>query len=853
MEYCITQDFDVPLGHSPIFNVAMHGLIVCPSGVSKTEKAEMKKLVLWMGGYFTIDLDVDCTHLVTDTVRSKKYEEASTAGIQILHPDWVKDVWRANQEHTVLARDPIFEKHRLPIFHKLVITSTNLPVAEKEEIRKLIEVNGGTYSRVYKTNTVNILILKKDATSSEKYKISLKFKIDCLTPEWVFESVRKKYAVPIDSFRVSSLQHSTPTKDDGDIGHFSMMSNISRISSMTTVSNKEIDETIQNNTPRPSTSKLITPNKDETVNYKDRLKSLTLTEIKNSGAFLDGCNIYLIGFTRTESMKLNKIISNAGATLYTDLSDSISHVVCGNATEKEIKGVHDSKVQCKIVTFDWLLESHRLQYPAEEENYMMLVKRVPPEAEPPSPASKKSIEAMNASFKRPADVPRRRLDLGESSSSVVQKYLHPIPEVSSMSNFTHDSYNSDVAPEDIEVLTFLQSTTFYFYGYEEGMTQLMADVESALGVVVNDTYTGNVDYILVPVDGVEKIEPPVKGLNIVNDLWLEDCVANRGIVPIMYYHEPIVIQGFNNILHDVRLSFTNFQGSIKLYLAAVAGVLGATILDQYPKKETPLLICAKTEGSKYEAALKWKYPVVTDEWLLDTFKEKRVKKIANYLLGKSIIPEHIEVFQRLNQEEVEEIQSHENPPTNDEVFLGDLTTEGNPTNATLQRSAKRKSDELDNDDDDDTPIQVRRDTQNKDKPSAVSTPIRHKRLALLALETPTNKRNEDTPTTSKVNKMYADFDTPVRKTIRDTMKLNININDKISPNGTVKTPEISKYLKMPNTPLSINPNASPCTQWGVQRSIEAAEMMRFRKGSPKKKSPTAEQIREEYFRTLLGM
>uniref|UniRef100_A0A1B0CTU4 BRCT domain-containing protein n=2 Tax=Lutzomyia longipalpis TaxID=7200 RepID=A0A1B0CTU4_LUTLO len=877
LEDCLTLDLSVPLGTSPIQNVAMHGMVVCPSGISKAEKAEIEKLVLWMGGYFTNQLDVSCTHLVTSTVRSKKYEEAATRELQILHPDWVKDVWETNQRQKVTASDAVFEKHRLPIFYRLVITSTQLPIAEREAIKKLVEQNGGRYSPEYKTNVVNILILKKTATSSEKYKLSLKYKIDCLTPEWIYDSVRKKYAVPIETYRVSSVKHSTPTKDANDLSRFSMMSDISRISSATSATPKaiEIDETVPDQS-QSSAKAATTPCRES---LKGKLGHLQKNS-KGSGAFLDGISIFLMGFTRTESMALNKIISNAGATLYTQLSDNVSHVICGEPSGSDLKSLHKAKVHCKIVTFDWLLECQKEKHAVDEEPYLQLLRKEILDAEPPSPASKRSIEAMNSSFKKP-EIPRRKLNLDPGpSTSVVQKYLPPVDASSASAGMSKTTNNPDISntdPEEEEILTFLKDKNFYLYGYEEELSQAVMDVEMAGGMVVNENFKGTVDYVFVPVAGLECINPPVKGKQIVNDLWLEECVGSRDILPVQYYHQPIVYQGIKDLLYGINISFTNITGCLKLYLSALAGALGATILDQYPKKETPLLICSKPEGSKYSAALRWNYPVVTEKWLLETYKERKIKKIGDYLLAKVTIPEHIEVFRKLNQEEEEPKQSQNIVP--EEIYLGDVTTEGNPPNDCInvpqesfheasgrakrtspadqgdvsqsRRPQKRNSNEMDEEDEEDdvdTPEVVR--VASKSTPlMPLKTPIRHKRLALLSIDTPTNREAEDTPTMKSVKEM-GDFETPVRNTIRDVMKKNYPIE--MNPDGTVKTPETPYWTKMPSTPLAWNANASPRTQWAVKRKVEAAEAMRFPKIPPREKSPTARELRRQFYRTLLG-
>ncbi|GAB0098513.1 hypothetical protein DMENIID0001_142550 [Sergentomyia squamirostris] len=852
LEYCLTQDTLVPLTR-PIYTVAMDKMVITASGMSKPEKKEIEELVFWMGGYFTEDLDCTCTHLVATTVRSKKYEQASISGLEIMHPNWVKDVWEENKEETVLASDAVFHHHRLPIFANLTITSTGLNSKEKEDIIRLIVNNGGKYLREFKTKSVNILILKQSGIFSEKYKNSIRNKIDCLSPDWIHESVKMKYAVPIDHYRIVSEMHSTPIEDKERGRHFSLMStDISRISSATVTSDCEINETKQSITTRSSTSSK--PNQED-LSYRDMMKNFNLTKTKESGAFLDGCNIYLVGFTCREAQKLNKVISNAGATIYTDPADNITHAVVGNATGDDLNELHERGIQCKVVKFSWLLECQKVKQPVDEEPHLVATKKIRTEAEAPSPASKKSIQAMNNSFKKP-QIPRKRLDLGEPSTSVVQKYLPSATDVSANGAYdlTHDNYNTDVDPSEHEVLTFFQNLIFFLYGYHEDYCQEQLDVEQFGGTLVDATFTGTVDYILLPIDGVEKIDPPVKGKNIVNDLWLEDCVTNRSVVSIEFYHKPIIIEEPKDLLQGVYLTFSNYSGNLKLYLVAMAGVLGAMMLDDYPKSKTPLLICSKPEGSKYAAAMKWKYPVVTKDWLMDTFKEKRVKKIQNYLLGRAVVSTGIEIFEKLNQDELPSSSEARPQPEvrrTENAFLGDVTTEENSCNQSHHTSLKRKSDNMYVDDEDEEENVTIQGT--KSIPSAykgIKTPVRHKRLALLALDTPTNKKTPDTPITSELKKNYADLETPIRNCLRESAMQNINIDEYRKADGTIRTPSTPADLRMPTTPLDPDPNATPGAQWSRLRSIEACDSLCIPTAGAKKKSTPQSEVRRQFYKTL---
>lgn len=63
--------------------------------------------------------------------------------IPIVTKDWVAAIWEENLNHFIKADDPIFDKYKCPVFMNLIVTSTNLSKRQKEEIKNLINNNGG--------------------------------------------------------------------------------------------------------------------------------------------------------------------------------------------------------------------------------------------------------------------------------------------------------------------------------------------------------------------------------------------------------------------------------------------------------------------------------------------------------------------------------------------------------------------------------------------------------------------------------------------------------------------------------------------------------------------------------------
>ena len=63
--------------------------------------------------------------------------------IPIVTKEWVEAIWEENLKSFVTPDDSMFNKYKASVFLNLVVTSTNLPKRQKEEIKRLINSNGG--------------------------------------------------------------------------------------------------------------------------------------------------------------------------------------------------------------------------------------------------------------------------------------------------------------------------------------------------------------------------------------------------------------------------------------------------------------------------------------------------------------------------------------------------------------------------------------------------------------------------------------------------------------------------------------------------------------------------------------
>uniref|UniRef100_A0A1A9WPL4 BRCT domain-containing protein n=1 Tax=Glossina brevipalpis TaxID=37001 RepID=A0A1A9WPL4_9MUSC len=726
---CLVNNEPIPLGTSPVYTTAMRNLQISASGISSQEKDRLKILIQWMGGHYFQNFGRAITHLISNTIKSNKYEHATLNDIPVMHVDWVQRVWERSCNEDVTATDEEFEKYRLPIFFGINVTCTGIGMDQRNEIMRLVNDNGGTYQRDFRPHFVDVVITKKDKTDSEKYKAAVRYKKDILIPEWIFGSVQKGFALPTKNYEVKSFKVSTPTKDNQSMASFvsgdnTQLSDISRISS---VGNKAspnelstVNETIpsaMNDTPgfavpAPLSAKDLRKDVFKKTSiaslYRQVFEEINPKEAKKAGNFLDGCCIYLSGFRSDEREKLNRILNAGGATRYDAVTEELTHIIVGQLDDHEFNSWKANNVLAgvHIVRLDWLLESIKRKQLASEVIHRVSLPTAQ-EHDAPSPSSKRTLRSMNHSFKQP-EKPIRKilfLEVDEKNDRNVSALLRPLassteqtpsaeeqvliaqysqenipaavmpavnpPELGNRSNSaeisskcgsindrppTSAAVTAAAAPSttqtssinltdctgvtiDTENLDFFQGMSLYIdknYFPEEFFTQMINECEGAHGNVVPSTFQDTVDYAIVSFEYTfDPKKLPVKVKQIVTELYVESCMKVNKLVPIEYYHKHVPLTANNRPLEGMIIVISIYSLLERDFIESLAQLSGATVNKTFVKKEKPLLVCPSPEGSKYEGALKWRYPVVTSAWLMDCAKEGKKLPYLEYLVGDS--------------------------------------------------------------------------------------------------------------------------------------------------------------------------------------------------------------------------
>ena len=367
---CLKNVQPLPQISEPVHNIAMLDVVACCTNVPVARRNKLKDLIVMMGGIMVGDFTHSVTHLIAGEVGSKKYIVACEIGIKIMQPSWVQECWERNQCDFIDANDDRFKKHLCPCFKGLTICVTGLSAEARQEIKMLTEKNGGKYSGELNMRTCTHLIVR--FAKGEKYNYAKQWRIHCISPQWFFDCVKSGFCREEKSYKIE--------KGDDSVFEESRFLNSSQSRVDMTVQS-DVDTTIASTKAAAIAAKRIKSREEEkpinaenetrfeedfmkTADFK--LKSFDTSKldidglnIKMSDSFLDGCKFFVSGIPQHVMDYLRKIINAVGAMRFSQLNESISHIILGDSVSKDIKEFLENNVQKPyVVSPEWLINCY---------------------------------------------------------------------------------------------------------------------------------------------------------------------------------------------------------------------------------------------------------------------------------------------------------------------------------------------------------------------------------------------------------------------------------------------------------------------------------------------------------------
>ena len=362
MSYCsvmlasLATNSPVPELPYPVYTTAMRGLIITTSGMELTEKKRIKKMVERMAGIHSNAFHDGVTHLVASTTRSQKYEVAVEKEIPCMLAKWVEDVWTVSSRELVTAVDPRFSVHRCPPLLGVTVCVSQLNRADRDLLKRSVETYGGVYSGVLEMDTTTVLICT--SPEGEKYNHAKKWNIPCVSSQWVFHSIEKGSCLQTNKYRVDkrNLLHQKQHLKDPPL-------NIS--SSVSTV---QVNETMNSSSMELAMNTSLKGKRTE-----EWLVELELGKVKKAGSFLDGCKVFLSGFTKSAETQLARVLKYSGAVRLAQLVESVTHCVHSvdaiTVAPETNRLLEELDLSPHMVSIQWVVESLLQGKPVTEADY----------------------------------------------------------------------------------------------------------------------------------------------------------------------------------------------------------------------------------------------------------------------------------------------------------------------------------------------------------------------------------------------------------------------------------------------------------------------------------------------------
>ncbi|KAM4821343.1 DNA topoisomerase 2-binding protein 1 isoform 1-T1 [Thomomys bottae] len=661
--FCMRHQQCVPRAEHPVYNMVLSDVTVSCTSLEKDKREEVHKYVQMMGGQVYRDLNISVTHLIAGEVGSKKYLVAANLKKPILLSSWIRTLWEKSQENKIARYTEVnMEEFRCPVFLGCVICVTGLGGADRKMVQQLTVKHGGQYMGQLKMNECTHLVVKEP--KGQKYECARKWNVHCVTTQWFFDSVEKGFCQDESMYKVEPVlaerggpSTSTPT-GPVSTSENQMLSSVSRIS---TISGSYINESI--------CSSALSSKLESTA---ESLDNLDVSAFQAPEDLLDGCRIYVCGFSGRKLDKLRRLVNSGGGIRFNQLNEDVTHVILGDYDDELKQFWSKSAHRPHVVGARWLLECFSKGYLLPEEPYVHAHYQPAELSVAEQPASKAALFNKSSSFSAPRVAPRVAPEpadeellsqyVSNDSTIVLAKepeasawearpcngLTPPPPNPPPLSDSTHISPPHDQASpshslhEDSAACEegLFRQKTFLILGFsDEIQCHIAGIVREYAGKVLPLGSRAVADYAVVPLLGCE-VEATVG--EVVTNTWLVTCIDYQTLIdpksnPLF---TPVLVMAGMTPLQNCVISFSQCVGAEKDSLIFLANHLGASVQEYFVRKPnvkkgmlaSTHLILKEPVGSKYEASKKWSLPAVTIAWLLESARTGQKAEESPFLI-----------------------------------------------------------------------------------------------------------------------------------------------------------------------------------------------------------------------------
>ncbi|XP_061231007.1 DNA topoisomerase 2-binding protein 1 isoform X3 [Neopsephotus bourkii] len=480
----------------------------------------------------------------------------------------------------------------------------------------------------------------------QKYECARKWNVHCVSIKWFSDSIEKGFCQDETMYKIEAGSKltpstSTPTNDFGKPDNHALpdVSHISNIN-LSSVNETEFSSALSSRQdPLP-----------------DELENLDISSFQAPEDLLDGCRIYLCGFSGRKLDKMRRLINCGGGVRFNQLNEDVTHVILGENDEELKQFLDKTSHRPHVVTAKWLLDSFSKDYLQPVEQYIPVNYQLLENPILEQPGMKSVLPKNNSLLKKEAVNVRKHQKTAEDDllsqygtndstldeagkltsrtfSDVTHLTVQGENESSLHSGFLGES--SALAEEGLFV-----RKSFHLLGFGEEDESCIADIikENAGNILPLQSRT-IADYAVVPLLGCT-VQMTVG--DVVTNTWLLTCVEQQLLLdpqsnPLF---TPVPVMEGVTPLEDCVLSFSQFTGAERDSLVYLAGLLGARVQEFFVRKANAKkgmfasthLVVREADGSKYEASKKWNLPAVTVAWLLHSARTGKRADESKFLV-----------------------------------------------------------------------------------------------------------------------------------------------------------------------------------------------------------------------------
>ncbi|XP_066206563.1 DNA topoisomerase 2-binding protein 1 isoform X1 [Saccopteryx leptura] len=649
--FCMHHQRCVPRAEHPVYNMVMCDVTVSCTSLEKDKREEVHKYVQMMGGRVYRDLNVSVTHLVAGEVGSKKYLVAANLKKPILLPSWITTLWEKSQKQKITRYTDIsMEDFKCPIFLGCIICVTGLCGAERKVVQQLTVQHGGRYMGQLKMNECTHLIVQEP--KGQKYECAKRWNVHCVTTQWFFDSVEKGFCQDESIYKTEPRAETNTLPDTstpaGQVNRLDSRT-LSDVSHISNISASCVNESVYNS---------ILNSKVEPT-----LENLDVSAFQAPEDLLDGCRIYLCGFSGRKLDKLRRLINSGGGVRFNQLNEDVTHVIVGDYDD-ELKQFWDKSVhRPHVVGAKWLLECFSKGYMLPEEPYIHASYQPVEIQVSDQPESKTALLKKNSSFSKKDYVPVEKHEQADedllsqyvnNNSTVVEAakskvgvfndttHVEPFDDSTHISLQEENQSVSHCLPESSTITEegLFSQKSFLVLGFNhENESCIVTAIRENAGKIVSLQSRMVADYAVVPLLGSD-IEATVG--EVVTNTWLVTCVDCQTLIDpkLSPLFKPVPVMEGMTPLEDCVISFSQYTGAEKDSLTFLANFLGASVQEFFVRKANAKkgmlasthLVLKEPGGSKYEASKKWNLPAISIAWLLETAKMGKRATESHFLI-----------------------------------------------------------------------------------------------------------------------------------------------------------------------------------------------------------------------------